>query len=358
MHVFASESLRAICHRLSELEIKKLEDAEALGKALTRAIENGNYHFFYEIIKANTDSLIAPYDLVLVRSLVIKRKNFLMDAIAFREEKIARLIHTFPLGQLFITLVDSNENNVLHIAGQLAPNLQLSRISGAALQMQREIQWFKEVERHVGQYHKDAKNNNGETAYQVFAREHKGLLKEAEDWMKGLANSYIVVGALIITIMVAAAFTLPGGNNQNEGSPMFKDKPAFIVYIISDAISLFAAAASILIFLGFHTARYNMEDFNKSIPNKLMGGLSTLFISLAAMMVAFCSAIFLMIENRSWIIIPSVLLAGIPISLFAWLQFPFLVEIYVLTYRSPIFKEKTSLASKIKALFCWKEKIE
>ncbi|GKV43626.1 hypothetical protein SLEP1_g50890 [Rubroshorea leprosula] len=209
---------------------------------------------------------------------------------------------------------------------------------------------MQEVEGLVGQYHKDAKNNNGETAYQVFAREHKGLLKEAEDWMKGLANSYIIVGALIITIMFAAAFTLPGGNNQNEGSPM--------LYIISDAISLFAATASVLIFLGFLTARYNMEDFHKSIPNKLMGGLSTLFISLAAMMVAFCSAIFLMLEDRSWIIIPSVLLAGVPVSLFAWLQFPLLVEICVLTYRSPIFKEKTSLASKIKALFCWKEKIE
>ncbi|GKV34087.1 hypothetical protein SLEP1_g42506 [Rubroshorea leprosula] len=217
---------------------------------------------------------------------------------------------------------------------------------------------MQEVERLVGRYHKVAKNDHGETAYQVFAREHKGLFKGAEDWKKQLAKSYIIVGTLIITVMFAAAFTLPGGNNQTEGFPIFKDKPAFMVYIISDAISLFAAAASVLIFLGLLTSRCDLEDFPKSIPNKLMGGLSTLFISLAAMMVAFCSAIFLMQENRWWIIMPSALLAGIPVSLSAWLQFPLLVEIYVLTYRSPIFEEKTSLASKIKALFCWKEKIE
>ncbi|GLT38592.1 hypothetical protein SLA2020_128320 [Shorea laevis] len=158
--------------------------------------------------------------------------------------------------------------------------------------------------------------------------------------------------------MFAAAFTLPGGNDENKGFPILKKKAAFLVYIISDAISLFAAAASVIIFLGFLTSRYNMEDFHTSIPKKLMAGLSTLFVSLAAMMIAFCSAIFLMLENRWWIIIPSVLLAGIPVSLFAWLQFPLLVEIYVLTYRSPIFSEKRSLASKMKAFFFGKKKIE
>ncbi|GLT61918.1 hypothetical protein SLA2020_345900 [Shorea laevis] len=224
--------------------------------------------------------------------------------------------------------------------------------------MQREIQWFKEVESLVSQRGKDTKNKNEETAYQVLAREHKALLNEAEAWMKGLANSYIIVGALIITIMFAAAFTLPGGKDGNNGFPIFKNKVEFLVYIISDAISLFAAAASVIIFLGFLTSRYNMEDFHTSIPKKLMAGLSTLFVSLAAMMIAFCSAIFLMLENQWWIIIPSVLLAGIPVNLFAWLQFPLLVEIYVLTYRSPIFSEKRSLASKMKAFFFGKKKIE
>ncbi|GLT88361.1 hypothetical protein SLE2022_063910 [Rubroshorea leprosula] len=281
-----------------------------------------------------------------------------MDAIKFRQEKIARSMIGFPLGRGLINVADSHGNNILHIASQLASDSQLSLISGAAMRMQREIQWFTEVESLVSQRQKDAKNKNGETAYQVLVREHKALLKEAEDWMKELAKSYIIVGALIITIMFAAAFTLPGGNDQNKGFPIFKNKAAFLAYIISDAISLFAEAASVIIFLGFLTSRYSMEDFHKSIPRKLMAGLCTLFISLATVMIAFCSALLLRLEDRWWIIIPSVLLAGIPISLFARLQFSLLREIYASTYKSPIFSEKRSLATKIKAFFFGEKKIE
>ncbi|GLT26491.1 hypothetical protein SLA2020_015530 [Shorea laevis] len=351
-HGFAGASLCLICQHLTKLQLRTWEDLTVLRKALTSAIENGIYDFLIEMVKTNADLLHMP----LPDDETIST-NLLMDAIEFRQEKIARFLFGLPLGNVFINLY-SGKNNILHMAGKLASDSQLSHISGAALQMQREIQWFKEVESLVNQRDKDTKNNNGETAYQVLAREHKALLKEAEDWMKGLANSYIIVGALIVTIMFAAAFTLPGGNDQNKGFPIFKNKSAFLVYIISDAISLFAAAASVIIFLGFLTSRYNMEDFHTSVPKKLMAGLSTLFVSLAAMMIAFCSAIFLMLENRWWIIIPSVLLAGIPVSLFAWLQFPLLVEIYVLTYRSAIFSEKRSLASKIKAFFSGKKKIE
>ncbi|GKV25910.1 hypothetical protein SLEP1_g35286 [Rubroshorea leprosula] len=337
-HGFARASLHLICQHLTKLHFTKLEKLIAPRKTLTRAIENGIIDFLSEIVETNADLLTTP---IPAADDTIS-KNILMDAIAFRQEKIARFMIGFPLGKLLINVLDRQDNNVLHIAGKLASHSQLSCISGAALQLQREIKWFKEVESLVSQHQKEAKNRNGETAYQVLAKEHKALLKEAKDWMKNLAKSYIIVGALIITIMFAAAFTLPGGNDEDKGFPIFKNKAAFLLYIISDAISLFAAAASVIIFLGFLTSRYSMEDFHKSIPKKLMAGLSILFVSLAAMMIAFCSAIFLMLENQWWIIIPSMLLASIPVSLFAWLQFPLLVEIYVLTYRSPIFSKKMS----------------
>nr|TKR66365.1 uncharacterized protein D5086_0000310550 [Populus alba] len=44
------------------------------------------------------------------------------------------------------TFLDSSGNTMLHLAAKLSPPSQLSRISGAALQMQRELQWYKEVE--------------------------------------------------------------------------------------------------------------------------------------------------------------------------------------------------------------------
>ncbi|KAI3716438.1 hypothetical protein L1987_67315 [Smallanthus sonchifolius] len=42
------------------------------------------------------------------------------------------------------TEVDSEENeNALHIAAKLAPPHRLNAVTGAALQMQRELQWFQ-----------------------------------------------------------------------------------------------------------------------------------------------------------------------------------------------------------------------
>ena len=57
-------------------------------------------------------------------------------------------------------------------------------------------------------------NKNGQTPRQLFIESHKELLKEGEKWMKEIANSGTVVGVLIVTIMFAAAITVPSGNKQ------------------------------------------------------------------------------------------------------------------------------------------------
>jgi hypothetical protein len=62
--------------------------------------------------------------------------------------------------------------------------------------------------------------------------------------MKATATSCTVVGALIMTIMFTAAFTVPGGYVQESGYPIFKDQESFTVFIVSDAISLFSSSTS------------------------------------------------------------------------------------------------------------------
>ncbi|WRX18957.1 PGG domain - like 10 [Theobroma cacao] len=146
--------------------------------------------------------------------------------------------------------------------------------------------------------------------------------------MKDIAQSSTVVGTLIITIMFASLFTVPGGLNQNTGVPLLLTKKFFKLFIISDAISLFASTTSVLMSVGILTSRYTADDFLKSLPNKLIIGLSSLFISIATMM------------GQLEIVIPIVLLAGIPIGLFVWLQFPLLVKISISTYGPGIFDRK------------------
>ncbi|XP_017972468.1 PREDICTED: uncharacterized protein LOC18603942 [Theobroma cacao] len=82
------------------------------------------------------------------------------------------------------------------------------------------------------------------------------------------------------------------------------------------------------------------HDFLISLPNKLIIRLSSLFISIAAMMVAFSSTVFIMIKGQLEIIIPIVVLVGFPIGLFVWLQFPLLAKIFISTYGPGIFDRK------------------
>lgn len=130
-------------------------------------------------------------------------------------------------------------------------------------------------------------STNGMTAQKLFSKNHKDLVKEGERSMKDTATSCTVAGALIVTMMFGAAFTVPGGIRGDTSFLMFLKKPLFTVFIISDSVSLFSSTTSVMIFLGILTSRYAGEDFLKSLPTKTILGLSTLFFSIASMMIAF-----------------------------------------------------------------------
>ncbi|GKV34827.1 hypothetical protein SLEP1_g43168 [Rubroshorea leprosula] len=277
-------------------------------------------------------------------------------AIAHRQEEVAKYLYKY--GADIFYDIDEDGNNNLHLAAKLTLRFQLDRISDAASQLQSEVRWFKSVEEIVPQFFNEQKNKDGETPYQVFVKEHKNMLKEAEEWMKKTAESSTVIGALIITIMFAAAFTVPGGNDQNTGFPIFLNttEPAesftvtpFKVFIISDAISLFTAASSVLIFLGILSARYAYEDFLMSLPMKLIFGLSFLFISIATMTVAFCATLYVMLRGQQKEVIPITVLAGILITCLALVQLPLLLKNMALTPRPNIFDRKTATAQELLA---------
>ena len=104
-------------------------------------------------------------------------------------------------------------------------------------------------------------NTNGKRPRELFTESHKELVEEGEKWMKETSSSCTVVAALIVTIMFAAAITVPGGQIQDVGLPIFLNEEVFMVFIISDALSLLSASTSLLMFLGILTSRYAEEDF-------------------------------------------------------------------------------------------------
>ncbi|KAI3950982.1 hypothetical protein MKW98_026436 [Papaver atlanticum] len=234
-----------------------------------------------------------------------------------------------------VSTMDDDDNTILHYAAKLAPSVQLNLVSGVALQLQRELQWLKGVESIMSEDDKFKRNKEGYTAQFIFTKEHKELLKEGEDWMKDTSGSCMIVAALIATVAFAAAFTVPGGNisdtnSAKNGAPVFLGKDSFTVFAVADAFALFSSITSVLMFLAIYTSRYAEMDFLKSLPQKLIIGLATLFTSMAAILVAFCASLFIVVGNKG--LIPIVLFGCVPVILFAWLQLPLFYEMVRSTY--------------------------
>nr|GEX41166.1 putative reverse transcriptase domain-containing protein [Tanacetum cinerariifolium] len=134
-------------------------------------------------------------------------------------------------------------------------------IVGAALQLHRELQWREEVEKLMLPTDLLKENIYMEAPEMVFTREHANLVKEGEQWMKTTAESCSITAALIVTIVFAVAITVPGGSNQETGILLFRKEIAFTIFAVADAISLFLAATSLLVFLSILTTRFSEKDF-------------------------------------------------------------------------------------------------
>ncbi|CAA3011901.1 Ankyrin repeat family [Olea europaea subsp. europaea] len=342
---FLSHVFKEVRH-LSKLDLEKMD----MDTIIYDAIKHGISEFIEEMIK---------YKPEIIWRKDKKGKTIFSHAIVLRQEKIFSLIFTLGTKKsIMARRHDMFKNNYLHLAARLSPPSQLQRVSGAALQMQRELQWYKEVESIVQPKLKEEKNAINKTPEMLFTDEHKKLTKDAENWMKSTAGSSMIVGTLIAAVMFTTAFTVPGGNKENSGLPTMLEtqRTPFLIFMISNALSMFSSSTSLLMFLGILTARYAEEDFLKSLPTKLIFGLTCLFFSIVTMMASFGSALYLILhEKLSWVTIPIIILSTIPIVLFSILQFPLLIEMTYQTYGSGIFDKpkKKSYFAKFPACLVW-----
>ncbi|KAM1492384.1 hypothetical protein EV2_025078 [Malus domestica] len=288
-------------------------------------------------LKLICEEINKDFDMQQMSYPSVRARGIFHVSIECRQEKIYNLIYGISTKDFIANSADGDSNNMLHIAGLLSPSAQLNQIPGAALQMQRELQWYKEVETIVPPKGLEFMNSSENLKpRELFTKNHSELLREGEKWMKETATSYTIVGALIITIMFATVITISGGNGDT-GFPTFIDEKLFMLFIISDAISLFSSTTATLTFLGILTSRFAEDDFLKSLPTKMIIGLATLFLAIATMMIAFSAALLIIVCGHSWIVIPTILLSSVLVTLFAWMQFPLVVRIIVSTYGKGIF---------------------
>ncbi|MCH83845.1 ankyrin repeat-containing protein [Trifolium medium] len=187
-------------------------------------------------------------------------------------------------------VVDKNKRGIFAHA-ILNPNLGPSshhRRSGPALQMQREISWFKAVEAIVHPKYKETKNKENKKPSEIFTESHEELVKAGGKWTKETA----------------------------------------------DAISLFTSSTSVLLFIGILTARYAENDFLTSLPLKLLLGLIALFFSVVSMMVAFCASLAMLLKGHQGVIITAMSFASIPIIVLVPSQLRLFIEIFKSTVLS------------------------
>ncbi|XP_042958000.1 uncharacterized protein LOC122293488 [Carya illinoinensis] len=328
------ELLSRMCEEIRTSNIS--QDSRAIVVAIFSSIIGGNFVFVYEILKANSELLFIrdPW----------REISIFHYAIQYRQHRIFNLIYGVKEKNTILRYQDEKDGNkILHMVGELTKITPIDHITGSVLQMQRELQWFKEVESICPPMIREQRNKHRLSPRELFTESHRELRKEGERWMKDTTTSCTVVSTLIVTTMFAAAFTIPGGSNQNTGLPILVHDKLFKIFIVTDSLSLFSSSTSVLMFLGILTSRYAEEDFLKSLPKKLIIGLFALFFSITTMMVAFSAALLLTLRGHYWTISPIIGLASIPVILFVLMQSRLLVDMFVSTYGPSIFDRKMKL---------------
>ncbi|KAF3947679.1 hypothetical protein CMV_026217 [Castanea mollissima] len=296
-------------------DVENSNETPVISYVLFEAAEVGNIEFLVKLICFDFDLLWTTID----------KKSIFHIAVEKHHESIFKLFNEIgSIGDLIVDGLFEDESNILHLAAKLAPQEKLNAISGAALQMQQELLWFKEVEKAVKPAFQEMKNTKGETPYDLFASNHENLRKEGEKWMMNTAKSSMVVATLIGTIVFSDQAV-----DKSNLSPKL-----FLAYSISSAIALFGSSTSLIMFLAILISRYSYEDFVVRLPIRLMIGVTSLFISIAAMMVVFSTSFWLRNINHqelSLIFVVIGLFACVPI-LYLLIKYRLLVDILQSTF--------------------------
>jgi hypothetical protein len=166
-------------------------------------------------------------------------------------------------------------------------------------------------------------NKKGQTPKDIFTDTHKDLVKDGSEWLGKTSESCSVVAALIATVAFATSSTVPGGVKEGVGLPTLEGKPAFNIFAISSLVALCSSVTALVFFLSILTSRYQEEDFAMDLPRKLLLGLTSLFTSIASILLSFCSGHFFVLkDDLRYVAYPIYAATCLPVSFFAFAQLP------------------------------------
>ncbi|XXG52135.1 hypothetical protein AAC387_Pa03g0528 [Persea americana] len=264
---------------------------------------------------------------VAIRDEDADKKNVVLLAVENRHPKIYKLLLNkyYNSHESVFQKVDKDGNSAIHLAATIGKN-QFWRIPGAALQMQWELKWYKYIKTSMPRHFFAHRNKERKTSREVFAETHRDMIKDGGTWLTNTSQSCSVVAALITTVAYASATTVPGG--AEGGKLALRGHPAFDIFTIASLIALCLSVTSLTMFLSILTSRYQVPDFLNNLPTKLILGLTSLFISIAAMLVSFCAGHFFDLEDRlRQTAYPIYAITCLPVSIYAIAQFPLYLDL-------------------------------
>nr|XP_043618924.1 protein ACCELERATED CELL DEATH 6-like [Erigeron canadensis] len=145
----------------------------------------------------------------------------------------------------------------------------------------------------------------------LYEKNLEGKQKKPEAQHIKMVDNLVLVVTLIATASFAAAFTMPGGFNSNNGSklgsPYLLRKAPFQVFVISNAIAFSCSSAVLLahIVILINRNRYDVagEAKRKYIDGRIVFMYYLTGGALLAMLIAFLSGLYVVLLPSLWLAI-------------------------------------------------------
>lgn len=177
------------------------------------------------------------------------------------------------------------------------------------------------------------RNRSGQTARDLFIESHNEIVKARGKWLTKTSESCSVVAALITTVAFATSSTVPGGIKEDSGKPTLENQPAFNIFAIASLVALCFSVTALVMFLSILT-RYQEKTFSKDLP-KLLLGLTSLFVSIASMLVSFCASHFFVLkDNLKYAVFPVYALTGLFVTFATVVLFPLYFDLIRVTFKT------------------------
>lgn len=231
-----------------------------------------------------------------VNILDAKGQNIIQVAIPLESKKIFELVASKVTGRnpllpsRLLYARDDKNNTILHYAADVTVDEEVAD----ALQMQKDLQWFENVENLMPRDLQYSRNTEEKTAQERFSEKHKTMARKGKEQLTQLGQT---CSSLVAAFVFASSFSIPGSDDSGGGGNIY-GKAAFLVFKNAFVFGLSCAATALVLFLSLVSSSYREREFRRSLPTKFFFAVLSFILALISLLVAFSCNIFLQIYSQ------------------------------------------------------------